>query len=381
LLQSNRDNGRTELTVFVGGGFNFGNAPSPYPSLLIDNGPRHRVEQGFSFGPTVGPDADAVIPGGSTNDGVSQIGTVSTGFPAQFSINVVAPIDKPFYVDAWFDWDQDGVFEASEVIRYKSPNAPGAFPIIGRGTNTVSVQVPAGTPSGTTWARFRLSEPLEVLPGVYRQLGPTGEVESGEVEDISIFVQANPYQNGTNRFDVNRNNEVTPLDALNVLNLLAAYSRGGGTGGSIPLNPPPAFLTDLVNGTFLPDVNGSGTVESLDALLVINEIARLRRAGLGEGESVSTFASASGYIPVADGVMASPLTVATEGFGEQGFVVPDAPATAAPTAKVTGPSIFDAPQVAGLDDVIADIAGDSRQSSSNENESLDAVFAGLGLGL
>lgn len=381
LLQSNRDNGRTELTVFVGGGFNFGNAPSPYPSLLIDNGPRHRVEQGFSFGPTVGPDADAVIPGGSTNDGISQIGTVSTGFPAQFSINVVAPTDKPFYVDAWFDWDQDGVFEASEVIRYKSPNAPGALPIIGRGTNTVSVQVPAGTPSGTTWARFRLSEPLEVLPGVYRQLGPTGEVESGEVEDISIVIQANPYQNGTNRFDVNRNNEVTPLDALNVLNLLAAYSRGGGTGGSIPLNPPPAFLTDLLNGTFLPDVNGSGTVESLDALLVINEIARLRRAGLGEGESVSTFASASGYIPVADGIMASPLTVATEGFGEQGFVVPDAPATAAPTAKVTGPSIFDAPEVAGLDDVIADIAGDSRQSSSDENESLDAVFAGLGLGL
>ena len=380
LLQSNRDNGRTELTVFVGGGFNFGNAPAPYPTLLIDNGPRHRVEQGFSFGPTVGPDADAVIPGGSTNDGIFQIGTVSSGFPAQFSINVNAD-SRPFYVDAWIDWDRDGIFEASEVTRYKSPNAPGALPIVGRGTTTVSIQVPAGTQAGTTWARFRLSEPLLVSPGVFRQLGPTGEAESGEVEDVPVLVQANPFQNPLNRFDVNQSGAITPLDALNILNLLAAFSRGGGVGASIPLNPPPAFLTGLINGTFLPDVDGSGTVEAFDALVVINEIARLRRAGLGEGESVSTFVTASDYVTVAEGVMASPLTVMTERSSDVRFVAPAAPPAVATTAKLTGPSIFDAPEVAGLDDFIADIAREGRQSSSDDNGSVDAVFAGLGLGL
>jgi len=380
LLQSNRDNGRTELTVFVGGGFNFGNAPAPYATLLADNGPRHRVEQGFSFGPTVGPDADAVIPGGSTNDGVFQIGTVSTGFPAQFSINVNAD-SRPFYVDAWIDWNQNGVFEPGEVTRFKSPNAPGAYPIVGRGTTTVSIPVPAGTQVGTTWARFRLSEPLLVAPGVYRQLGPTGEAESGEVEDIPVLVQANPYQNPLNRFDVNVSGTVTPLDALNVLNLLAAYSRGGGTGASIPLNPPPAFLTDLFNGTFLPDVDGSGAVEPFDALAVINEIARLRRTGLGEGESVSSFETASGYVPVADGLMASPLTVMTARSGGERVVEPTAPPAVATTAKSSEPSIFDAPEVAGLDDFLAEIAGDGRPSTSDDNGSVDAVFAGLGLRL
>jgi hypothetical protein len=377
LLQSNRDNGRTELTVFVGGGFNFGNAPAPYATLLADNGPRHRVEQGFSFGPTVGPDADAVIPTGSTNDGVFQIDTASPGFPAQFSINVNAD-SRPFYVDAWIDWDRDGVFEASEVTRFKSPNAPGAFPIVGRGTTTVSVQVPAGSPAGTTWARFRLSEPLQVSPGVFRQLGPTGEVESGEVEDIPVLVSANPYQNSFNAFDVNRSGEVTPLDALNVLNLLAEYSLTTGV-TAIPLNPPPAFMTDLINGRFLPDVDGNGIVEPLDALLSIMEVARLRRAGLGEGESVSTFAS--GYVPLSDGIMASPLTVMTQPSGDQRVSQPAAPPVNAVTAKSSQASIFDSPEVVALDDIIADIAGERRQATGGENDSIDSVFAGLGLGL
>ena len=377
LLQSNRDNGRTELTVFVGGGFNFGNAPAPYASLLADNGPRHRVEQGFSFGPTVGPDADAIIPSGSTNDGVFQIDTASPGFPAQFSINVNADA-RPFYVDAWIDWDRDGEFEPSEVTRFKSPNAPGAFPIVGRGTTTVSIQVPAGTPAGTTWARFRLSEPLQVSPGVFRQLGPTGEAESGEVEDIPVLVRANPFQNPLNPFDVNVSGEVTPLDALNVLNLLALAPSGA---GSISLNPPPAFMNDPANSRFLPDVDGSGIVEPLDALLVIIEVARLRRLGRGEGELVAAFTSDSGYLPISDGVLASPLTVMTQPSGDQRGEQPAAPPFSTPTAKVYQASIFDSPEAAALDDVIEDLAGQRQRTAGGENESIDSVFAGLGLGL
>ncbi|HBJ33517.1 MAG TPA: hypothetical protein DDZ51_01915 [Planctomycetaceae bacterium] len=371
LLQSNRDNGRTELTVFVGGGFNFGNAPAPYPSLLADNGPRHRVDTRFSFGPTVGPDADAVIPGGSTNDGIALIGNASPGFPSQFTIDVRAD-GRAFYVDAWIDWDRDGVFEATEVTRFKSAGAAGAFPILGVGVNTVSINVPAGTTAGPTWGRFRLSE----IPG----LGPVGAAESGEVEDIAILVQSNPYQNPLNRFDVNKSGLATPLDALNILNLLAAYSQTVGA-TTIPLNPPPASLPDLVNQRFLPDVDGNGRVESLDALLVLTELRRLQISqALAEGEAASDVPS--GYVAVADGVLASPLTIATAPVeSREDNVSETAPVSITTTATVYGPSIFDSPELIGLDDVIQDIAGEERQNGDGANDSLDAVFAGLGLGL
>ncbi len=371
-LQSNRDTGRTEMTVFVGGGFDYGNAPAPYPSRLEDGGPRHRVDQAFSLGATVTPDADAIIPGGSSNDGVAQVGTAAAGFPAQFTIDVRAD-GRPFYVDAWIDWDRDGVFEANEVTRYKSANAPGNLPVLGAGVNTVSIQVPTGTTAGQTWGRFRLSE----VAG----LGPVGDADSGEVEDIAILVQANPFQNPLNPADVNKSGFVTPLDALNIINLLSAYSRGGGT-GAIPLNPPPAFLPDLVNQTYLPDVNGSGTVEPLDALLVINAIRNQRSNGAGEGElAAAALSQHDAFVPIADGLLASPLTFATQSNGKHDRPQDDVklapPADAA--AAATGDTVFDSPQLVALDEVIEDLADD--RSAVGEEHAVDAVFAGLGLGL
>src|SRR5690606_31571641 len=160
------------------------------------------------------------------------------------------------------------------------------------------------------------------------------DADSGEVEDIAILVQANPFQNPLNPADVNKSGFVTPLDALNIINLLAAYSRGGGT-GSIPLNPPPAFLPDLVNQTYLPDVNGSGSVEPLDALLVINAI-RDQRMGAGEGElAAASLSQHDAFVPVADGLLASPLTYATESSNKLDRPQDDVPA--APPADAATP--------------------------------------------
>jgi hypothetical protein len=339
---------------------------------LADNGPRHRVDTSFSLGATVGPDADAVIPGGSTNDGVALISNASPGFPAQFTIDVRSDA-RAFYVDAWIDWDRDGAFELTEVSRFKSAGAAGSFPILGVGVNTVSINVPAGTTAGPTWGRFRLSE----IPG----LGPVGAAESGEVEDIAILVQSNPYQNPLNRFDVNKSGLATPLDALNVLNLIAAFNQGGGT-GAIPLNPPPASLPDLVNQVFLPDVDGNGRVEPVDSLQVLLHIREELARARGEGESPATFSAASGYVPVADGVLASPLTIATQPVQSQwvNTTVP-VPVVSSTNTTVSGPSIFDSPELIGLEDVIQELAGQERHSGDGENDSLDAVFTGLGLGL
>ncbi|TVP99059.1 MAG: hypothetical protein EA381_10860 [Planctomycetaceae bacterium] len=381
LLQSNREGGVTELTVFVGGGFNFGNAPASYGTLLADNGARHRVDSGFSLGPTVSPDADAIIPEGSSNDGVFQVGTASPGFPAQFTIDVRSD-GRPFYVDAWIDWNGNGTFDANEVTRFKSANAPGNFAILGTGVNFVSLQVPAGTVSGSTWGRFRLSETIG--------LGPIGQAESGEVEDIRVIVQANPFQNPLNRFDVNQSGTVTPLDALNILNLLATYVNQGNQ-LPIPLNPPPSSLPDLVSGRFLPDVNGSGAIEPIDALLVINEIARDRLSGEGEGEVSLALAAGSNdagsFVRLDNGLFASPLTAATqsglpaverpESLPESGQDTPQEPVSSSPS-RSAAVSVFDSPELISLDDILDDLAVDQRNEGSDE--SVDAVFAGLGLG-
>jgi len=74
---------------------------------------------------------------------------------------------------------------------------------------------------------------------------------------IEVLENVNPFHNPENAFDVNADDEVTPLDALLILN---AISQNGG-GGPIDQFPPP--------GRFW-DVNGDGLITPLDALLVLN---------------------------------------------------------------------------------------------------------------
>src|SRR5690606_2205327 len=86
-------------------------------------------------------------------------------------------------------------------------------------------------------------------------------------------------QNPSSFADVNGSGEATPLDALLILNRLARAAREGITGG-IPVE----MLLDETPRYFY-DVSGNRRVEPLDALLVINEIARRsRERANGEGE-------------------------------------------------------------------------------------------------
>ena len=86
-----------------------------------------------------------------------------------------------------------------------------------------------------------------------------------------------PYQNGRNRWDVNNDGAISPMDALLVLNRL---NRGGvaegEAGGSAGGNTPSVFW----------DVNGDRKLTPIDALQVINHLNRgFRAPGGGEGEA------------------------------------------------------------------------------------------------
>lgn len=86
-----------------------------------------------------------------------------------------------------------------------------------------------------------------------------------------------PLLNTVNSFDVDGNGRVEPLDALRIINFLARK-----------LGSDVQALADL--SKFFYDTNGSNSITAADALSVINQIARLSRSNAGSGESTSTFA-------------------------------------------------------------------------------------------
>ncbi|TWU59484.1 hypothetical protein Poly51_22720 [Rubripirellula tenax] len=356
LLQSNQTNGRTQLTIFVGGGFDYGDAPSPYSSLSVDGGPRHRLGGSLTLGQTVSADSDAQVPNADDDDGVT-IGTVRGGFTTNVAVEVrnSDPTLTNIYLDAWFDWNANGVFELSEVQRFGTAGTGRS--VIGVGVNNLLIDVPASAVVGEIYARFRLSGD--------DNLGSTGDAPNGEVEDYRILVSNNPFQNPTGRFDVNASGVVTPLDALQIIN---AIDRSGGQNIRLDSLPLP------INLPAFPDVNGDGTVSAMDALQVINQLARLPNTTGGSGEWIGE-GEASGFVQVASGVLASGATRVGDEVILQ-LQLQSSVSTATVEAPATKTSVFDSPVMVELDAIVDSIAEDSAAARSDDaTGALDQLFA------
>ncbi|QDT02610.1 Dockerin type I repeat protein [Rubripirellula lacrimiformis] len=359
LLQSNQSNGRTELTIFVGGGFDYGDAPAPYLTLDVDGGPRHAVDNTLTLGSAISADSDGKLPNGDDDDGV-QIGSVRGGFATNVSVSInnTDANRTNFYLDAWFDWNDNGVFEISEVQRFGSVGTGRS--VVGVGVNNLSIDVPAGASVGEIYARFRLSD--------QDNLGSTGDASAGEVEDYSVLVSNNPFQNPASRYDVNASGVVTPLDALQIINAIDRYGSQ-----SIPLDVLPL----PINLPQFPDVNGDGRVSAFDALQVINQLSRLPNTTGGSGELVGE-GELAGYSAVASGVLASGATLVGDEMISRATVEPD---VAAVDPAVTKTSVFDNPAVSQLDSIVDALAEDTHASRSTGDEdpisALDQLFASL----
>jgi hypothetical protein len=259
-------NGQSLINIFLGEGFDYGDAPDPlYSTLKNSNGPRHKVVNGFSLGPTVNADPDARLIDADIDDGVTFTSIVS-GFNGsmQFSAQGIS-VSRPGFVSAWIDFDGDGIFESSEKI-----NIPGR---VDNGLNTpVTFTVPGtAVTNRSVAARIRFSSSETAIAA------PTGDALDGEVEDYLINISGNPYTNPSNRFDVTGDGFVSPIDVLQIVN----YINSG-----LPPRPP-------IPPTAVPpylDVDSDGFIGPLDVLAVINYInANLNggRGGEGEGEGGS----------------------------------------------------------------------------------------------
>lgn len=93
--------------------------------------------------------------------------------------------------------------------------------------------------------------------------------------EIDVLANENPYHNTDNPLDVNDDGQVTPLDALLILDAIS-QNRGAGPIEEFPL--PGAYW----------DVNGDGWVTPIDALLILNHINQTSRPPIvAEPESSS----------------------------------------------------------------------------------------------
>ncbi|MCA9207337.1 MAG: tandem-95 repeat protein, partial [Planctomycetales bacterium] len=109
----------------------------------------------------------------------------------------------------------------------------------------------------------------------------------------------NPFQNTSNRFDVNNDGEVSPIDALLVINHINRLGSGSLPPGFIP----PPFV----------DVSGDGEVSPQDVNAVITELNRLAALGTGEGEATILVSAGEGIntsAPAFDTFVADPSIAA-----------------------------------------------------------------------
>ncbi|MCA9258492.1 MAG: VCBS repeat-containing protein, partial [Planctomycetales bacterium] len=162
------------LSDEVGG--DMGDAPAPYPTLLVDGGAGHHP-----IGPRMGAARDVATDGypspqadaSNADDGVA-FGTLVVGRNAQLEVDVQNAPDGAS-LDVWIDFNGDGSW-SGEGERVATGLA------VVDGSNVVTLDVPATARAGATFARIRISSAGVDAPG--------GIASDGEVEDYAIEILA-----------------------------------------------------------------------------------------------------------------------------------------------------------------------------------------------
>ena len=202
----------------------------------------------------------------------------------------------------------------------------------------------------------------------YSPIDATGRTGAPVV--VSLTLGQSRYQNPIRQFDVNADGNISPVDALIVINYVAA------NGVFTPVNeigtPPPDFL----------DVDGNGNVQPSDALAVIDYLSdRARSRGelvvagpSAQGEQIdlsarfavtTAFASpTSDFLPAknvsrADTQVVSEPTVVRDELLSRGLAITSSPAeSAADGLALSSLPTTDAENSESFDEAILDLLGD-----------------------
>jgi len=163
----------------------WGRAPKSYGTLFIDNGPRHELSENLYLGTNL-PDAESDGKPYADNDdssidddGIGFVTPTEIGYDGEIQVTVAGS----GYLHGWIDWNGDGDFNnVTEKVISAEP--------LTTGKHLLSYLVPPHAEAGKTWARFRYSSAVEMLP--------IGAALDGEVEDYLISIR-NPDYKGLNK--------------------------------------------------------------------------------------------------------------------------------------------------------------------------------------
>ncbi|WP_114765234.1 LruC domain-containing protein [Vibrio rhodolitus] len=156
----------------------FGDAPDSYNTAYDNSGARHGITT-LMLGSVIDGETDASLPplSDDVSDGVDDEDGIAFPLPVQVGRMskikaTVSGATSGSVLNAWIDFDGDGSFESDEQIISDSS--------MSNGEQDIFFSVPPWAQTGSTWARFRLSE----ISGI----GPSGGVPTGEVEDYQIDI-------------------------------------------------------------------------------------------------------------------------------------------------------------------------------------------------
>lgn len=165
--------------------YEFGDAPPPYPTLLKDNGARHRVVMDVRLGLRIDSENDGQPSLGATGDDLNPAATTTAVSDDEDGVFFRSPLEagRSGVVEvvastagrlwAWVDFNADGRWSETGDRIFNGI-------ALAQGTNILSFNVPKDAKPGATYSRFRFSR------GTIE--GFTGEAPDGEVEDHPVRI-------------------------------------------------------------------------------------------------------------------------------------------------------------------------------------------------
>ncbi len=159
--------------------YDFGDAPdASYPTLIAHDGARHFMDSRTFLGKTVDGEADGIpTPAANGDDLNGMYDEDGVRFGDHFAVGRSTEIEVSAsvngFLNVWLDLDMNGTWgDAKDHIFINEALKPGS--------NVLTITIPPGNPTGTTYLRFRFD--------TVGNLSFTGIASNGEVEDYKITI-------------------------------------------------------------------------------------------------------------------------------------------------------------------------------------------------
>ncbi len=162
-------------------GYDFGDAPSPYPTLLADNGAYHTIDNNYKFGATVDaetdgqPDAQCLGDDNDGNDDEEGNMTINGGSLSLNQASITIGGYENLILGFWFDWDRNGSWANNGGIFTVYNDSPIAV-TVDVGMITFNLPITQGV----------LNARIRIFGDSAYATGPTGFGGPGEVEDYQF---------------------------------------------------------------------------------------------------------------------------------------------------------------------------------------------------